>query len=155
MCQTPSTPASVAPATDTAPALDAERLDVFHVSSARRGEAPPRSSWTVAFGDASVELYGLVPQLLERADRNLRDQLERASSSVTLNICEGAARRAPREKAHFFAIARGSAAESAAIVHLLLSRGRVSILEAKRARALVVRIVAMLTRLEQRFRQCP
>ena len=154
MCQTPSTPASVAPAVFRGagvnpaplsfrvrfaaawprPVLDAERLDVFHVS---------------------VELYGLVPQLLERADRNLRDPLERASSSVTLNICEGAARRAPREKAHFFAIARGSAAESAAIVHLLLSRGRVSILEAKRARALVVRIVAMLTRLEQRFRQCP
>jgi len=117
-----------------APVLDAERLDVFHVA---------------------VELHGLVPQLTPRAGRNLRDQLERASASITLNLCEGVARRSPLERAHFVAISRGSAAESAGIVHLLLSRGLVDEVTAKRARALLVRTISMLTRLEQRYLRRP
>lgn len=134
MSDTPSALASAAPVPSTAPVLDAERLDCFQVA---------------------VEFHGLVPQLAEHAGRHLRDQLERASASITLNLCEGAARRAPREKAHFFAIARGSAAESAAIVYLLRSRGVVAELDAKRSRALLVRVIAMLTKLEQKFRRRP
>jgi hypothetical protein len=73
---TRSTLATAAPAPVAAPAsLDAERLDVFHVA---------------------VEFDGLVSTLGVRASRNLRDQLERASSSVVLNLCEGAARRGAR-----------------------------------------------------------
>lgn len=105
MSRTPSALPTAAPAPWTAPVLDAEKLDVFHVS---------------------VEFHGLVPQL---------------------------ARRAPRDRAHFFAIARGSAAESAAVVHLLLSRGLVAEPDARCARSLLIRIVSMRTRLEQRFRQ--
>jgi len=121
-------------APDTAPVLDAERLDVFHVA---------------------VEFHQLVPTLTPRAGRNLRDQLERASASITLNLCEGVARRSALDKAHFIAISRGSAAESAAIVPLLLSRGLVDDLTAKRARALLVRTISMLTRLEQRYLRHP
>ena len=109
--------------------LDAERLDCFHVA---------------------VEFDRLVASIARRAHRGLRDQLERASASITLNLCEGASRRQPADKAHFFAISRGSAAECAAVVHLLLSRGLLSNLEANRARALLVRTISMLTRLEQR-----
>ena len=70
-----------------------------------------------------------------------------------MNLCEGVARRAPLEKAHFVAIARGSAAESAAAVHLLRARGLVDELLAKRARALLVRTISMLTRLEESYRR--
>jgi hypothetical protein len=66
------------------PVLDAERLDVFHVA---------------------VQFHGLVPELARHAGRSLRDQLERASASIALNLCEGCARRAPGDKAQFFAIA--------------------------------------------------
>ena len=132
MSDTPSALASDAPAPSVL--LDAERLDCFHVA---------------------VAFHGLVPQLVERAGRHLRDQLERASASITLNLCEGVARRAPREKAHFISIARGSAAESAGIVHLLGARRLVAESEARRARALLVRVIAMLTKLEQRFIQRP
>ena len=81
MSDTPSTLASAASAPLAAPAvvLDAERLDCFHVS---------------------VEFHGFVPQLTKRAHRNLRDQLERASASITLNLCEGGARRAPRDNVY-------------------------------------------------------
>jgi len=118
-----------APAPGDVAVLDAERLDVFHVA---------------------VAFHQLVPALGRRAGRSLRDQLERASASITLNLCEGCARRSPGDKAHFFAISRGSAAECAAIVHLLLSRGLVDGAEASRGRSLLVRAISMLTGLEQR-----
>jgi hypothetical protein len=49
----------------------------------------------------------------------LRDQLDRASVSIVLNIAEGSGRFTPAEKAHFYLIARGSAMECRA------ARGRV------------------------------
>jgi four helix bundle protein len=65
----------------------------------------------------ALEFQGLIPQLLPpKGHAHLRDQLERASASVVLNLAEGAGRRALNEKVHFYAIARGSAAESAAIM---------------------------------------
>ena len=39
----------------------------------------------------------------------LRDQLDRASVSIVLNVAEGSGRFAPADKAHFYLIARGSA----------------------------------------------
>jgi four helix bundle protein len=130
MTRTSFTQPISAPAPDalSAAVLDAERLDVYRLA--------------VAF-DA------LAQPLAKAAGRNLRDQLDRASTSISLNIAEGAARRSPRDKAHFFAIARGSAAECAAIVQLLASRGRIADKEAAQARSQVVRIVSMLVRLEQ------
>src|SRR5262245_21879503 len=56
---------------------------------------------------------------------SLRGQLDRASVSIVLNIAEGAGRTSVPDKSHFFAIARGSATESAAILELLLARGLV------------------------------
>jgi four helix bundle protein len=132
MSSTPFKQPTGAPAPLAAPVLDAERLDVFHVA---------------------VEFHRLVPDLTGRAGRSLRDQLERASASIALNLCEGVARRAPLEKAHFVAISRGSAAESAAVVHLLRARGLVEERVASRARALLVRTIGMLTRLEQSYRR--
>jgi four helix bundle protein len=75
----------------------------------------------------------------------LRDQLDRASVSIVLNIAEGAGRTTGPDKAHFFAIARGSATESAAVMDLLLARGLVDPAEHRHARGLVVRIVQMTT----------
>lgn len=77
----------------------------------------------------------------------LRDQLDRASVSIVLNIAEGAGRTTGPDKAHFFAIARGSATESAAALDLLLARGLVGPTEHRHARGLLVRIVQMMTRL--------
>jgi four helix bundle protein len=77
----------------------------------------------------------------------LRDQLDRASVSVALNIAEGAGRRTARDKAHFFTIARGSATECAAILDLLSARGLIAPAAHRQGRGLVIRIVQMLTRL--------
>ena len=42
-------------------------------------------------------------------DRNLKDQLTRAATSIMLNIAEGTGRWGPKDKRKFFSIARGSA----------------------------------------------
>jgi len=81
----------------------------------------------------------------------LRDQLDRASVSICLNTAEGAGRTSPAEKAHFFSIARGSAAESGAALELLLARGLISPADYRRSRSLLIRIVSMLVGLMRRF----
>jgi four helix bundle protein len=135
MSNTPSTHSTVAPASDSAPLfdagsplLDAERLDVYRVA---------------------LEFHSQASVLALRADAVVRDQLRRASLSVVLNIAEGAGQRSRAQKRHLYAIARGSAMESAAVLDVLRVRGVASARDARTARALAVRIVQMLTRLDQ------
>ena len=50
---------------------------------------------------------------------NMRDQLYRASSSILLNIAEGAGKFSKKDKKNFYLIARGSVQECVAIIQLL------------------------------------
>ncbi len=123
---------AAAPAvTNDPPRLDPHRLDCYRVS---------------------LSFCELAARLIPRGHRELRDQLTRASLSIPLNIAEGVGRRSPAEKAHFFAIARGSAMECGAIVDAARSLGLVSVGTAKEAGWLVVRLVQMLTKLEAETR---
>jgi four helix bundle protein len=83
----------------------------------------------------------------------LRDQLDRASVSIVLNIAEGSGRFTPAEKAHFYLIARGSAMECLAAVSLLQARSLVTPDLYRRSRSLLTRVVAMLTRLATAMRR--
>ena len=56
-------------------------------------------------------------------DFALRDQIRRASISVSSNIAEGYARRSPRDFARFLVIARASAAEVVSQLYLALDLG--------------------------------
>lgn len=49
----------------------------------------------------------------------LKNQIERALSSIVLNIAEGSGKMSRRDKKNFYIIARGSCHESAAILRLL------------------------------------
>jgi four helix bundle protein len=111
--------------------FDFEKLDCFQVA---------------------IQFSALAPRLISRGHRELRDQLARASLSISLNVAESAGRTSPADKAHFIAIARGSAMECAAIVDVLLSSGIASIGPCREARVLLIRVVQMLTRL-QAFRR--
>jgi len=109
------------------PHLDCERLDCYRVA---------------------VEFQTLAARLVSnRRVGALREQLDRASVSIALNIAEGAGRWFARDKANFFTIARGSATECAAALDLLLARGLVSLADHRHGRDRLVRIVQMLTRL--------
>ena len=91
----------------------------------------------------ALEFHGVAMGLPK--SKVLRDQLERASSSIVLNIAEGFGRETAADKRNFYVIARASANECGAIVDLL--RTRASKAECDRAILLLVRIVQMLSRL--------
>jgi four helix bundle protein len=109
--------------------FDHEKLDVYRV-------ALEFSSW--AYQQCKI-LKGL--------DRNAREQLLRASQSIALNIAEGNGKRSMPDRRRFFEIARGSAVECAAILDTLVVCEVISRDEANQGKALLVRAVAMLTRL--------
>lgn len=48
----------------------------------------------------------------------MRSQITRAAVSIAANVAEGWARETPRDKAHFFAIAQGSLAETETLLTL-------------------------------------
>lgn len=52
-------------------------------------------------------------------NNNIKDQLYRASSSILLNIAEGAGKYGRKDKKNFYVIARGSTQECVAIITLL------------------------------------
>lgn len=56
-------------------------------------------------------------------DFGLRDQIQRASISITSNIAEGFERKSPAEFARFLLIARGSAAEVRSQLYAALDLG--------------------------------
>jgi four helix bundle protein len=87
---------------------------------------------------------------LGRGQCELRDQLDRASVSIVLNIAEGAGRQGSADRARFFAIARGSAMECAAILDIAAARALAPPVITVSGRRLLVRIVQMLTRLCRR-----
>jgi four helix bundle protein len=113
------------------PELDANKLHVYHVA---------------------LELHTLASTLVASLNRIVRDQLERASLSVVLNIAEAGGRRSRRDKARYYAIARGSATEVAALLDVLTLRRLASPAQIRTGRRLAIRIVQMLTRIDQRLR---
>ena len=98
----------------------------------------------------SLEFHLLATTLVPRSERILRDQLERASISICLNLAEGIGRGSAADQARFFTIARGSATECAAIVDLVRLRRIAPEGVCLAAREKLIRIVQMLTKLEAR-----
>ena len=74
-------------------------------------------------------------------------QLERACVRALLNTAEAAGRQGPRDRARVFAIARGETCEAAAALDVAVLFGALTASEAAPARALLVRLGQMLTRL--------
>jgi four helix bundle protein len=83
----------------------------------------------------------------------LRDQLDRASASILLNIAEGCGRSSRGDKAQFYVIARGSAMESAAVLDILLARGVIAAGAHRHGRGLLIRVTQMLTKLVLRMQR--
>ena len=77
----------------------------------------------------------------------LRDQLQRASSSIALNIAEGAGEYARHEKHRFYRMAKRSATECAAILDIGQKLGLIEPKRLNDARNLLFRIVSMLIKM--------
>jgi four helix bundle protein len=112
------------------PQLDANKLHVYAVA---------------------LELHALCSTLVASLNRIVRDQLERASLSVVLNVAEAGGRRSRRDKARYYAIARGSATEVAALLDVLSMRRLAPPGAILTGRRLAIRVVQMLTRMDQKL----
>ena|SRR5689334_15164854 len=84
---------------------------------------------------------------LPRGNAYLADQLLRAATSISFNIAEGAGESAEHEKARFYRIARRSATECAAILHVCEKLEVADKAVLAQGRDLLLRVVAMLTKI--------
>jgi four helix bundle protein len=80
-----------------------------------------------------------------------KDQLDRASTSIPLNIADGDGKLSAKDRARFFEVARGSAMECAACLDVLLGRKLVSEEDVVRSKERFTRIVQMLVGLLRKF----
>ena len=80
-----------------------------------------------------------------------KDQLDRASTSIPLNIAEGNGKFSAKDRARFLEIARGSALECAACLDVLVARKLAAPDQIETAKENLARIVQMLMGMLRRF----
>lgn len=111
--------------------LDHERLDVYQFAL-----------------DFLVFANDIIEKL-PRGRSHLADQFTRASTSVVLNIAEGAGKLSKPDKRRYYLTARGSATESAALLDVLLRLKLLDEAGHRSGKEMLVRTVSMLIRLAQ------
>jgi four helix bundle protein len=111
--------------------LDHEKLDVYHLAL-----------------DFLVLANGII-EALPRGRSHLADQFTRASTSVVLNIAEGAGKLSKPDKRRYYMTARGSATESAALLDACFRLNLLDEAQRGKGKDMIVRIVSMLIRLAQ------
>ena len=101
----------------------------------------------------AINFCGWVGEFLASISANsaAKDQLDRASTSIPLNIAEGNGKFSARDRARFFEMARGSAVECAACLDVLVVRELVKEEPLAAQKERLVRIVEMLVGLLRRF----
>jgi four helix bundle protein len=111
--------------------LDHESLDVYHLALD-----------FLVFANAIIEA-------LPRGRSHLADQLTRASTSIVLNVAEGAGKHSKPDKRRYYLTARGSATESAALLDVCLRLVLMDETMHMAGKQMTVRIVSMLIKLAQ------
>jgi four helix bundle protein len=114
------------------PYFDHEKLDVYRNSIAF-------CAWVGDFLPAIT------------AKTSAKDQLDRASTSIPLNIAEGNGKFSARDRARFLEMARGSALECAACLDVVVARKLASAEQVADAKAQLATIVRMMMGLLKRF----
>jgi four helix bundle protein len=112
--------------------FDHEKLDVYQESIAFCG-------WV---GDLLSDITGKAAA---------KDQLDRASTSLPLNIAEGNGKFSDADRSRFLEIARGSALECAACLDVLVARKLIATERIVPAKDRLVQIVNMLMGMLKRF----
>ncbi len=109
--------------------FDHEKLDIYQI--------------TIKFVMLIEKIVGGFP----RGRAYLIDQLQRAGTSVLLNIAEGAGEFSRNEKNRFYRMAKRSATECAGIFDVCLNIHIISERDYKEGRELLLRIVSMLVKM--------
>ncbi len=109
--------------------LDHERLDVYAVA---------------------LDFLVFANEVIERLPRgrgHLADQLTRASTSIVLNLADGAGKLSKADKRRYYLTARGSATESAALFDVCSRLRLIGEADYRTGNAMVVRVMSMLIKL--------
>ena len=114
------------------PYFDHEKLDVYRKSIAF-------CAWVGEF----------LPQITQKTAA--KDQLDRASTSIPLNIAEGNGKFSVKDRARFLEMARGSALECAACLDVLVARKLATEEQVAGAKSELAAIVRMMIGLLKRF----
>lgn len=101
----------------------------------------------------SLAFVGWAGPIIDRVPSKLsaRDQLDRASTSIVLNIAEGNGKRSHPDRCRYFDIARGSTVECAACLDVLVARQVLNPTEVLEGKAILVGVVSLVTGLIARF----
>ena len=94
----------------------------------------------------SIQFVAWSSQLLEAVPPKLAvsDQLDRASTSVPLNIAEGNAKYTAPDRCRYFDTARGSALECAACLDVLVAKGKCGAEQIQIGKAVLHETVSLL-----------
>ena len=105
--------------------FDHERLNVYH---------------------RSLHFISWLTPILDRVPAKFaaRDQLDRASTSIPLNIAEGNGRFTAPDRCHFFDIARGSALECAAALDVLVAKSVLKEADVDAGKEQLAEVVSMM-----------
>ena len=87
----------------------------------------------------SEDLLAKLPKALSAPEH-----LDRASTSIPLNVAEGNGKYTSADRCKFFDIARGSALECAACLDVLVAKRRVTRDEVEQGKQLLLEVVSML-----------
>src|SRR5687768_7445658 len=105
--------------------FDHEKLEVYRESIAF-------IAWVSALFDSTVRIG------------EIKDQLDRASSSIPLNIAEGNGKYTPKDRCRFFDIAHGSALECAAGLDALVAKRKATPEQVRPGKESLQKVVRML-----------
>jgi four helix bundle protein len=94
----------------------------------------------------SLKFVALAESILQRVPKSIAawDQLDRASTSIPLNIAEGNGKFTSPDRCRFFDNARGSALECAACLDVLVAKGKLVAGEEVPGKELLYGVVSML-----------
>lgn len=99
----------------------------------------------------SIQFVAWITPILEALSRSgdVKDHLDRASTSIALNIAEGNGKFFPNDRARYFDTATGSAFECAAALDVLVAKGKLAAEQVDPGKERLSRIVRMLIGLIQ------
>jgi four helix bundle protein len=111
--------------------FDHEKLEVYR-------EAIAFIAWLSALLEGTVRIG------------DVKDQLDRASTSIPLNIAEGNGKFTPKDRGRFFDIAHGSTLECAAGLDVLVAKAKLTPEQIRPGKESLQKIVRMLVGLIKR-----
>lgn len=101
----------------------------------------------------SLRFAAWVEPIIEKLPSRLaaKDQLDRASTSIVLNIAEGNGKRSHPDRCRYFDIARGSTLECAGCLDVLVTRKKLAETEIVEGKDILVGVVSLISGLIARF----